>query len=99
MSTCCPTCGQPMPITRAGVRLSPLKARIFDIVKRAGTDGFPTRELVGMLWEGKSMTNLQQHVIYCHVHQINDALEDTGLRIVGIGRGHRGGGRLRLVKA
>ena len=37
--SCCQRCGQRLPEIRLGVRLTPLKARIFDLIRRAGPDG------------------------------------------------------------
>jgi hypothetical protein len=80
----CPCCGQPMPEVRLGVKLTPLKARIFDIVKRAGNDGILADELFKMVYEERKRS---RHSLKAHVWQINDVIADEGWRIVGIIRG------------
>lgn len=80
----CPCCKRPLPEMRLGVRISPLKARIFDAVKRAGTTRISGADLIAAL--GLDMT---PRTLKVHVNQINNAIEDTGKRISG-----RGGYRL-----
>lgn len=76
---CCNYCGQTLPETRLGVRLSPLKARIFDIVTRAGPDGISSADLFNIICtEGQSRETLR-----AHIWQINDAISDEGYRIKG----------------
>ena len=41
----CPHCRQPLPEWRAGVRLSPLKAHIFDVIKRADSNGITIEDI------------------------------------------------------
>ncbi len=75
----CPHCGQALPETRLGVRLTPLKARIFDIITRAGPDGISASDLFDIVCtEGQSRETLKSHV-----WQINDLIEDEGYRIKG----------------
>jgi hypothetical protein len=83
----CPYCGGPLIDVRLGVRLSPLKARIFDLVQRAGRDGISGADLhelayAGDRWDGRRPAAA---TIKVHIHQINEALEDTGYRILGRG--------------
>jgi len=77
---CCSYCGQSLPETRMGVRFTPLKARIFDVVMRAGPDGISARDLFGIVYENgeKSRATLK-----AHVWQINDAITQAGYRIGG----------------
>lgn len=77
----CPHCHQPMPEIRFGVRLSPLKARIFDLVKRAGDIGIATSDIMNAVYEGP----VARELIAMHIHQINDQMASTSWRI----RGHR----------
>lgn len=74
---CCPCCGQPLPEKRLGVRMTPLKACIFDLVKRAGERGIFTAEL-----QARVFTNGQSpETLKAHIWQINDAIADEGYRI------------------
>jgi hypothetical protein len=41
----CPHCGQPMATHLLGVRLGPLRARIFDAIQRAGSSGIDADDL------------------------------------------------------
>lgn len=74
---CCPCCGQPLPEKRLGVRMTPLKARIFDLVKYAGDQGILTAELQARVFiKGQSPETLK-----AHIWQINDMIADEGYRI------------------
>jgi hypothetical protein len=64
------------PSTRCGVAISAFKARIFDIIQRAGVDGIAAADLAGIIYGRPDRGALKSHV-----RQINDALEDTGIRI------------------
>ena len=75
----CECCGQPLPEIRHGVKLSPLKARIFDIVDRAGPDGVHSDELHAMVFE-KWQTKA---TLKTHIWQINEMIFDEGYRIKG----------------
>jgi hypothetical protein len=81
---CCRSCGQPLPEMRLGVPMTALKARIFDIVRRAGPDGTAAGDLKAIL--GRPIEDV---TIKVHVHQINELIADSEHRIVG-----RGGYRL-----
>ena len=61
----CPHCGAPLREERLGVRMTPLKARIFDAIKR-GCASSHLREM------GCYRT---------HVYQINDMIAGTGARL------------------
>jgi dihydropteroate synthase len=69
---------------RLGVSLSPLKARIFDAIRRASPAGVPGELLIEDL--GLPIT---RKTLKAHVWQINDRLSENGYRING-----RGGYRL-----
>jgi hypothetical protein len=73
MTLCCPQCHQPIAIERLGVRLTPLKAAIFDRIKRAGDLGVSSTELVGELYDNRVTGN----TIKAHVWQINQVLAET----------------------
>lgn len=75
----CPHCRQPMALTRQGVRLTPLKARLFDCVRRRGYVGISTDDLNGILWDGKA----SPVTIRAHVWQLNELIAEAGLTITG----------------
>ena len=77
---CCHYCGQTIPETRMGVRLSPLKTRMFDIVTRAGPDGISSRDLFDMVYTSGDQS---RDTLKAHIWQINDAISDEGYRIAG----------------
>jgi len=81
---------------RHGVRLTPLKARIFDLVARAGARGIDADEINRIAFDGHS----NRDNIKTHVAQINDLLVETDYRIEGTRGGDhpnqqraRGGGK------
>jgi len=68
-----------LPELRAGVRLSPLKAHIFDVIKRADSNGITIADINTICFDGRaSAVNVRNHI-----HQINDALAGTDLEIRG----------------
>ena len=69
----CPHCGQRMAYVRAGARLPPLKARIFDAIKRAGRAGISGPDVVETLG-----LEVGENGIRAHVWQINQILERFG---------------------
>jgi hypothetical protein len=74
----CSHCGQPI---RCGVPLTPLKARLFDAIERAGADGIETGDLV-------SLFDNRQHPMHpatlkAHVNQINALIKAKGFVIRG----------------
>jgi DNA-binding winged helix-turn-helix (wHTH) protein len=77
---CCNYCGQPLPSIRLGVRLTPLKARIFDIIQRGGRDGVDRCDLFDIVF-GDS--EVDKKTLKSHVNQINELIEDTGYQIRG----------------
>jgi hypothetical protein len=89
MKHCCSRCGQVLPEVRFGVRLPPLKARLFDLVERAGAYGIATDNLYSALYPDASH---RMSAVKVHVAQINTKLAGTGVRISGAG------GHYRLIK-
>ena len=92
----CPHCGQPLPETRFGVRLTPLKVRIFDLIRRAGSEGITYAEINAIVFDGRA----SRHTVKAHVQQIRDLLAGTDVTI----HGEQGGattrdrdGRFRLT--
>lgn len=92
----CYHCGQEIPEEqlRCGVRLSLLKTRLFDIIKRAGKDGIDGDDLYAIFLEARGA---KRNVLKTHINQINDRLESTEWRIE-VERNGRGGGIYRLKK-
>lgn len=76
----CSYCGQPLPEIRLGVRLTPLKARIFDLIQRGGQDGIDRGDLFELVFGGAGQC---RETLKAHIHQINELIEDSGYRIVG----------------
>ena len=85
----CPTCHQPLPEVRFGVRLTRLKAMIFDVIKSRSSYSVTQQELQG-IFELSSLATVRSHIF-----QINEMLEHTGWRIKGGSKHHPG---YRLVK-
>ena len=82
----CPHCHQPLPERRAGVRLSRLKAHIFDVIKRSDREGVPLDVINTLCFDGNSTAAN----IRVHINQINDLLWDSGLFISGRAVGMKG---------
>jgi hypothetical protein len=81
----CPSCGQPMPILRLGVKLTPLKARLYDAVQFRGGDGILTDTVC-------TIFGMNSRTLKAHIHQINQIIAKKGYRIYGRG------GYLRLIR-
>ena len=75
----CPHCGQRMPELRLGVRLFPMTARVFDVIRRAGADGISGREAFNVAYQG--MRKPKYMTFKAHVGHIRDALAGTGYTI------------------
>jgi hypothetical protein len=86
-SRTCTCCGQPLPETRLGVRLTPLKARIFDLIERGGDDGIDRRDLFDIVFgDGDAHSRKRSYrTLKAHLAQINELIEDTGFHIEGRG--------------
>jgi hypothetical protein len=72
----CPHCRQPLPTERFGVRMTVLKARIVDLVSKAGCEGILTDALLERLQHEMSVNTLK-----VHISQINDLIEPAGAMI------------------
>ena len=90
MTRCCPTCGQPLVDVRHGVKLTPLKARIFDAIEHAGEDGISTDDLFDIVFANDSRRP-SISTLKAHVWQINQRM--IGAHIYGRG------GAMRLVRS
>lgn len=85
----CPCCGQALPELRLGVRLPPLKLRIYDLIRRAGRDGIRADDLRAIVYDanvprGNGIREQRSSdTIRSHINQINDLLSayGTGFRI------------------
>ena len=74
----CPTCKQPVHDVRLGVRMTPTKVRLFDLVRMAGEEGCTAERINEKIWDGKSTpTNVKSHV-----YQINEMIEETEYKII-----------------
>lgn len=100
MTRRCPYCDQALPEIRLGVRLPDLKARIFDLVHRAGRTGITWEDLWALTYSGAVVSGKGIRQARCrttlktHISQINEDLEDVGYRIIG----HQRTGVYRLEK-
>ena len=72
----CPHCGQRMAYVRDGARLPPLKARIFDAIKRAGRGGISGPDVIESL-----ALDVGENGIRAHVWQINEILDRFGASV------------------
>jgi hypothetical protein len=82
----CDRCGQALPEMRLGVRLTPFKARLFDLVRRGGIDGIHSNDLYSLLYRERGSS---RHTLKAHVWQINELIADEGYRIEGHGSFYR----------
>ena len=67
------------PETREGVRLTPLKARIFDVIWRAGVDGVMVDDINAIVFHGQA----KPVTIRNHIRQINESLAEVDLKLDG----------------
>jgi hypothetical protein len=91
----CAHCGQEIPERREGVRMTELKARIFDAIKRAGQDGIDGGDLFDLFLKERGA---DRKVLKTHVYQINEKLVGTDYTIDVI-RGGNGTYRLKKTRA
>lgn len=91
----CPCCHQEIPETRAGVKLSAKKLRIFDYVRsHPGQSG---RDIAAAIWDRSDHNGVV--LVRVHIQQINDLLEGTGVRLRGAkGWGYRVDGLAKQPK-
>jgi hypothetical protein len=82
----CDNCGQSLPETRLGIRLTPFKARLFDLVRRSGIDGIHSDNLYSLLYPDGGGS---RHTLKAHIWQINELIADEGYRIEGRGSFYR----------
>jgi hypothetical protein len=92
----CPYCRQVLPEFRLGTRMSELKARIFDAVLRTGKEGIGSEDLFAIAYAGHAKG--QPRTLKAHIQQINEAIEDSGYRIVSRGAGGGYCGSYYLVR-
>lgn len=78
----CPTCHQSIAIERAGVRLSPLKAAIYDAIRAAGDMGISTDGLIMLVRDRCDHHITSNNTIKAHIHQLREYLVDSGQTIV-----------------
>jgi hypothetical protein len=76
----CPSCGQPIRNRRHGITLPPLKAAMFDLIKREGDLGISTEELMRELYVDRRMPS--KTTMKVHIWQINELLVETDYSIV-----------------
>src|SRR5262249_34591206 len=65
--TVCPRCHQSVDDIRLGVRLTPLKAALFDRIKAAGDIGISTTEIIQEVYRDRSL--IKDTTIKSHVNQ------------------------------
>jgi hypothetical protein len=86
----CPHCHQLLPEFRFGVRLADLKARILDMVRRAGQDGIAGDDLFAVVYDEQRVRwkrdRASRKALKAHVYGINEAIKTVGFRIVCSGR-------------
>jgi len=75
----CPRCHQSVDEIRLGVRLTPLKAALFDRIKAAGDISISTTEIIQEVYRDRSP--IKDTAVKSHVNQINDLLAGTEWRI------------------
>ena len=80
MRTVCPVCGKALSPKRFRVRMSPLKAKLLDLVREAGPEGIRVDALLERLpIKGADLGR----TLNVHISQINDKLAHTNWSIVG----------------
>jgi hypothetical protein len=94
----CPYCDQLMVHHRLGVSLGPIKARLFDLLKRAGADGIDGPTLYEAVMATRNCKS-GMNILRTHIMQMNDKLEDTGVRIISSPRGLYARYRLKRVSS
>jgi hypothetical protein len=81
----CPHCGQ--PIAPTGLRLPPIKSRIYEIVRRC--PGIGAEELRGLVWDGPDGGPENFKCLHVHVHQLNNLLAPHGIMVRSQGGGYQ----------
>jgi hypothetical protein len=90
MTRRCECCGQPI-VTRLGVRLTPLKADLFDLVEKSGKAGISAEALAERVLAPHQRS---RNTVNQHIYQINDLLGSTDYEL----RAGQGGGRVYRLK-
>jgi hypothetical protein len=83
--TVCPHCHQQIAVERFGVRMTPLKAGIIDLVIAAGDDGISSRDILAsdLYRDRRPHSGVWSPLgIKAHVQQINEVIAEKGVRIV-----------------
>jgi hypothetical protein len=80
----CPHCHQPLAWVREGVRLTEIKAMIFDAVKLSGEEGVSSATLLATVYVQRPQPSIR--AIKSHMYQINELLADVGYRIKSVGQ-------------
>lgn len=76
----CKCCGQALQYVRAGVRLTSLKARVFDLI--ASRPGISRKELCYQIYD--AITEARMYTVGSHIQQIKDKLAHTDTTIKGV---------------
>lgn len=74
---------------RCGVKLTPLKAKIFDLVRRSGPDGIENAALFDIAFNNTLPKRRTRNTVKAHVWQINEMIRESGYRICGRGGVYR----------
>ena len=78
----CPHCRQPIEGERAGVRLPPLKAAIFDAIRESGDMGVSSEGLIMRLRDRCNHRIASHNTVKAHIHQLREYLADSKVAIV-----------------
>jgi DNA-binding winged helix-turn-helix (wHTH) protein len=78
--TCCHYCGQALPVSRMGIKFTPIEGRILDLVTNAGEGGISNDDLYEIVLSARRS---ERHTLNVHIGNLNDKLADTGYQIVG----------------
>jgi hypothetical protein len=77
----CPQCGQPV-VSRSHISLPPVKARIFDLVRRH--PGINAEALRSLVWASDPNGGPEDRkVLHVHVNQLNHLLAPHGICVRG----------------
>jgi hypothetical protein len=82
----CSQCGQPIPLT--GLRLPPIKTRIYEAVQRH--PDISAEELRSLVWADDPNGGPEDRkVLHVHVAQLNQLLAPHGIMVRSAGGGYR----------
>jgi len=85
-SNCCPTCGRPIPPD--GLRLSPLRQRVLNLVEQYGE--ISGALLYNEIWGSDPNGGPSLSTLYVTIYQLNKQLAPHGMAIRGGHGGHWG---------